>query len=401
MYLDNSATTQISEEVLEEMMPYLTEEFGNPSTLYSIGRESKKALEQARQRIADSINAKKDEIIFTSGGSESDNLAIKGLAFKLRKKGNHIITSEIEHPAVKQTLYFLESLDFKVTYLPVYDNGLIKIEDLKEAITPETILITIMHGNNEIGTLQPIEEIGKIAHENGIIFHTDAVQTFGKVEIDVEKQNIDLLSVSSHKINGPKGVGAIYIKKGIRLVPLIHGGGQERGIRAGTENVAGIVGFGKAAEIATSKLEEHAEKLSKIRDEIVEKVLNTIPESYLNGDANQRLPNIANLRFTAIEGESLILLLDSKGYQASTGSACSSNTLEASPVLTALGLDPVDVHGSLRISLAPESDEFDVDEFVNILSEAVARLREMSPLWNQEIDYDGVMCKKHDDCRRC
>lgn len=401
MYLDNSATTQISEEVLEEMMPYLTEEFGNPSTLYSIGRESKKALEQARQRIADSINAKKDEIIFTSGGSESDNLAIKGLAFKLRKKGNHIITSEIEHPAVKQTLYFLESLDFKVTYLPVYENGLIKIEDLKDAITPETILITIMHGNNEIGTLQPIEEIGKIAHENGIIFHTDAVQTFGKVEIDVEKQNIDLLSVSSHKINGPKGVGAIYIKKGIRLVPLIHGGGQERGIRAGTENVAGIVGFGKAAEIATSKLEEHAEKLSKIRDEIVEKVLNTIPESYLNGDANQRLPNIANLRFTAIEGESLILLLDSKGYQASTGSACSSNTLEASPVLTALGLDPVDVHGSLRISLAPESDEFDVDEFVNILSEAVARLREMSPLWNQEIDYDGVMCKKHDDCRRC
>ncbi|MCR5027531.1 MAG: cysteine desulfurase NifS [Methanobrevibacter sp.] len=401
MYLDNSATTQISKEVLEEMMPYLTEEFGNPSTLYSIGRESKKALEQARQRIADSINAKKDEIIFTSGGSESDNLAIKGLAFKLRKKGNHIITSEIEHPAVKQTLYFLESLDFKVTYLPVYENGLIKIEDLKEAITPETILITIMHGNNEIGTLQPIEEIGKIAHENGIIFHTDAVQTFGKVEIDVEKQNIDLLSVSSHKINGPKGVGAIYIKKGIRLVPLIHGGGQERGIRAGTENVAGIVGFGKAAEIATSKLDEHAEKLSKIRDEIVEKVLDTIPESYLNGDKDQRLPNIANLRFTAIEGESLILLLDAKGYQASTGSACSSNTLEASPVLTALGLDPVDVHGSLRISLAPESDEFDVDEFVNVLSEAVARLREMSPLWNQELDYDGVMCRKHDECRRC
>ena len=401
MYLDNSATTQISKEVLDEMMPYLTEEFGNPSTLYSIGRESKKALEQARQRIADSINAKKDEIIFTSGGSESDNLAIKGLAFKLRKKGNHIITSEIEHPAVKQTLYFLESLDFKVTYLPVYENGLIKIEDLKEAITPETILITIMHGNNEIGTLQPIEEIGKIAHENGIIFHTDAVQTFGKVEIDVEKQNIDLLSVSSHKINGPKGVGAIYIKKGIRLVPLIHGGGQERGIRAGTENVAGIVGFGKAAEIATSKLDEHAEKLSKIRDEIVEKVLDTIPESYLNGDKDQRLPNIANLRFTAIEGESLILLLDAKGYQASTGSACSSNTLEASPVLTALGLDPVDVHGSLRISLAPESDEFDVDEFVNVLSEAVARLREMSPLWNQELDYDGVMCRTHDDCRRC
>ncbi len=401
MYLDNSATTKISDEVLEEMLPYLNDEFGNPSTLYSIGRESKKALEEARQRIADSINAKKDEIIFTSGGSESDNLAIKGIAFKLRKKGKHIITSEIEHPAVKESLYFLESLDFKVTYLPVYENGIIKIEDLKEAITPETILITIMHGNNEIGTLQPIEEIGKIAHENGIIFHTDAVQTFGKVKIDVEKQNIDLLSVSSHKINGPKGVGAIYIKKGIRLIPIIHGGGQERGIRAGTENVAGIVGFGKAAEIATSKLDEHAEKLSKIRDEIVEKVLNTIPESYLNGDVNERLPNIANIRFKAIEGESLILLLDAKGYQASTGSACSSNKLEASPVLTALGLDPVDVHGSLRISLAPESDEFDVDEFVDVLSEAVQRLREMSPLWNQELDYDGVMCKKHDDCRMC
>ena len=401
MYLDNSATTKISDEVLEEMLPYLTDEFGNPSTLYSIGRESKKALEEARQRIADSINAKKDEIIFTSGGSESDNLAIKGIAFKLRKKGKHIITSEIEHPAVKESLHFLESLDFKVTYLPVYENGIIKIEDLKEAITPETILITIMHGNNEIGTLQPIEEIGRIAHENGILFHTDAVQTFGKVKIDVEKQNIDLLSVSSHKINGPKGVGAIYIKKGVRLIPIIHGGGQERGIRAGTENVAGIVGFGKAAEIATSKLDEHAEKLSKIRDEIVEKVLNTIPESYLNGDVNERLPNIANIRFKAIEGESLILLLDAKGYQASTGSACSSNKLEASPVLTALGLDPVDVHGSLRISLAPESDEFDVDEFVDTLSEAVGRLREMSPLWNQELDYDGVMCKKHDDCRMC
>ena len=401
MYLDNSATTKVSDEVLEEMLPYLKDEFGNPSTLYSIGRESKKALEEARQRVANAINAKKDEIFFTSGGSESDNLAIKGIAFKLQKKGKHIITSDIEHPAVKETLHFLESLDFKVTYLPVYENGIIKIEDLKEAITPETILITIMHGNNEIGTLQPIEEIGKIAHENGIVFHTDAVQTFGKVEIDVEKQNIDLLSVSSHKINGPKGVGAIYIKKGIRLIPLIHGGGQEKGIRSGTENVAGIVGFGKAAELACSQLDEHAQKLSKITNELTEKVLDTIPESYLNCDRIQRLPNVVNFRFTAIEGESLILLLDSKGYQASTGSACSSNTLEASPVLTALGLDPVNVHGSLRISLAPESDEFDVDEFVNILSEAVKRLREMSPLWNQELDYDGVMCKKHDDCRRC
>ena len=394
MYLDNSATTKINKEVLDEMLPYLKDEFGNPSTLYSIGRESKKALDNARQQIANSINAKSDEIIFTSGGTESDNLAIKGIAFKLQNRGKHIITSEIEHPAVKQSLYFLETLDFKVTYLPVYENGIIKIEDLKNAITPETILITIMHGNNEIGTLQPIEEIGKIAHENNIVFHTDAVQTFGKVEIDVEKQNIDLLSLSSHKINGPKGVGAIYIKKGLRLVPIIHGGGQERGIRSGTENVAGIVGFGKAAELACSNLAEHEEKLSKVRDEIIEKVLDKIPESYLNGDETHRLPNVINFRFKAIEGESLILMLDAKGYQASTGSACSSKTLEASPVLTALGLDPVDVHGSLRISLAPDSDNFDIDDFVNVISESVETLRKMSPLWNQDTDYDEIMKRK-------
>ena len=402
MYLDNSATTQVSEEVFEEMKPYFTEEFGNPSTLYKYGRESKKALNQARQRVADAINAKSEEIIFTSGGSESDNLAIKGIAFKLAKKGKHIITTEIEHPAVTETLHFLESLDFKVTYLPVYENGIIKIEDLKEAITDETILITVMHANNEIGTVQPIEEIGKIAKEHGIKFHTDAVQSFGKIEVDVEKLNVDLLSLSSHKLNGPKGVGAIYIRKGTRLVPLIHGGGQERGIRAGTENVPGIVGFGKACELASQQLEEHYEKLSSIRDELIEKVLSTVPEAYVNGDREQRLPNLVNFRFKAIEGESLILLLDAKGYQASTGSACSSNKLEASPVLTALGLDPVDVHGSLRISLAPESDTFDIDEFVGIIAESVARLREMSPLWNQELDYDGVMCSKHgDDCRMC
>ena len=402
MYLDNSATTQVSEEVFEEMLPYFKEEFGNPSTLYSIGRESKKALELARKRVADAINAKPEEIFFTGGGSESDNLAVKGIAFKLAKKGKHIITTEIEHPAIKETLYFLESLDFKVTYLPVYENGIIKIEDLKEAITDETILITVMHANNEIGTLQPIEEIGKIAREKGIKFHTDAVQSFGKVEVDVEKLNVDLLSLSSHKINGPKGVGALYIRKGTRVVPLIHGGGQEKGIRAGTENVPGIVGFGKACELAAAQLDEHYEKLSTIRDELIEKVLTTIPESYLNGDAENRLPNLVNFRFKAIEGESLILLLDAKGYQASTGSACSSNKLEASPVLTALGLDPVDVHGSLRISLAPESDAFDVDAFVETIAESVQRLRQMSPLWNQELDYDNIMCKKHSDtCKRC
>ncbi|KZX14188.1 cysteine desulfurase family protein [Methanobrevibacter oralis] len=394
MYLDNSATTEISKEVLSAMEPYLKENFGNPSTLYSIGRESKKALELARKQVADSINAKTDEIIFTSGGSESDNLAIKGIAFKLKSKGNHIITTEIEHPAVKETLHFLESLDFNVTYLPVYENGVIKVEDLKEAITPETILITIMHANNEIGTIQPIEEIGKLARENNIIFHSDAVQSFGKIDIDVEKLNVDLLSLSSHKINGPMGVGALYTKKGVRLVPLIHGGGQERGIRSGTENVPGIVGFAKACELANNNLNEKQEKLVAIRDEIIEKVLDKIPESYLNGDKEIRLPNLINFRFRAIEGESLVLLLDSKGYQTSTGSACSSKNLESSPVLTALGLDPVDVHGSLRISLSPNSNEFDIDEFVDAIAGAVETLRKMSPLWNQKLDYNRIVGRK-------
>lgn len=391
MYLDNSATTAVSEEVLNEMEPYFREAYGNPSTLYSVGREAKKGLDKARQRVADAINADPKEIIFTSGGSESDNLAIKGVALKLKGKGNHIITSEIEHPAVKETLHFLETLDFKVTYLPVYENGIVKVEDVKDAITPETILITIMHGNNEIGTLQPIAEIGKLARERKILFHTDAVQTFGKVKVDVEELNVDLLSLSSHKVHGPKGVGALYIKKGVRITPLIHGGGQERGIRSGTENVPGIVGFGKACEIANNNLEENYARLVKTRDEIIEKVLDAVPESYLNGDRNERLPNVINFRFSSIEGESLILLLDAKGYQASTGSACSSKTLEASPVLKALNLDDVDVHGSLRISLGSQTQFDDVDGLVEAIKESVATLRKMSPLWNSDEKYEEMM----------
>ena len=391
MYLDNSATTVVSEEVFKEMEPYFTQAYGNPSTLYSVGREAKKGLEQARQRVADAINADSKEIIFTSGGSESDNLAIKGIALKLKGKGNHIITSDIEHPAVKETLHFLESLDFKVTYLPVYENGVVKVEDVEAAITPETILITIMHGNNEIGTIQPIAEIGKLARQKKILFHTDAVQTFGKVKVDVEELNVDLLSLSSHKIHGPKGVGALYIKKGVRITPLIHGGGQERGIRSGTENVPGIVGFGKACEIASNDLEENYQRLIKTRDEIIDKVLDAVPESYLNGDKNDRLPNVINFRFSAIEGESLILLLDAKGYQTSTGSACSSKTLEASPVLKALNLDDVDVHGSLRISLGCETNFDDVDGLVEAIKESVATLRKMSPLWNSDEKYEEMM----------
>ncbi len=391
MYLDNSATTAVSEDVFKEMEPYFTQAYGNPSTLYSVGREAKKGLEQARQRVADAINADPNEIIFTSGGSESDNLAIKGVALKLRGKGNHIITSDIEHPAVKETLHFLESLDFKVTYLPVYENGVVKVEDVEAAITPETILITIMHGNNEIGTIQPIAEIGKLARQKKILFHTDAVQTFGKVKVDVEELNVDLLSLSSHKVHGPKGVGALYIKKGVRITPLIHGGGQERGIRSGTENVPGIVGFGKACEIANRDLDKNYQRLIKTRDEIIDKVLDAVPESYLNGDRNERLPNVINFRFSAIEGESLILLLDAKGYQTSTGSACSSKTLEASPVLKALNLDDVDVHGSLRISLGCETNFDDVDGLVEAIKESVATLRKMSPLWNSDEKYEEMM----------
>lgn len=402
IYLDNSATTPLNEEVLKEMEPYFCEYFGNPSTLYSLGQKSKEALEKARKRVANAINAKPEEIIFTSGGSESDNLAIKGIAFKNQDKGKHIITSEIEHPAVKETLVFLESIGFEVTYLPVYGDGIIKIEDLKKAIRDDTILITVMHANNEIGTIQPIAEIGKIAKEKGIIFHTDAVQTFGKIPVDVEELCVDLLSISSHKIYGPKGVGALYIRKNTRLVPQIHGGGQERGLRSGTENIPGIVGFGKAAEMAGENQKKDYDYLIQIRDGIIDKVLEEIPASYLNGDKEKRLPNIINFRFSAIEGESLILLLDAKGINSSTGSACSSKNLKASPILKALGLEDVDVHGSLRLSLGLENSIEDVDVVVEAIRESVETLRKMSPLWNVDKEYDEMMCKNNSNyCKRC
>ena len=402
IYLDNSATTPLNEEVLKEMEPYFCEYFGNPSTLYSLGQKSKEALEKARKRVANAINAKPEEIIFTSGGSESDNLAIKGIAFKNQDKGKHIITSEIEHPAVKETLVFLESIGFEVTYLPVYGDGIIKIEDLKKAIRDDTILITVMHANNEIGTIQPIAEIGKVAKEKGIIFHTDAVQTFGKIPVDVEELGVDLLSLSSHKIYGPKGVGALYIRKNTRLVPQIHGGGQERGLRSGTENIPGIVGFGKAAEMAGENQKKDYGYLIQIRDGIIDKVLEEIPASYLNGDKEKRLPNIINFRFSAIEGESLILLLDAKGINSSTGSACSSKNLKASPILKALGLEDVVVHGSLRLSLGLENSIEDVDVVVEAIRESVETLRKMSPLWNADKEYDEMMCKNNSNyCKRC
>ena len=384
IYMDNSATSPVKEEVFNAMIPYLKEEFGNPSTFYKLGRNAKKAVEQAREHVARLINADTKEIIFTSGGTESDNMAIKWIAYKLEDKGKHIITTEIEHPAVLRTCEFLEGRGFEVTYIPVQENGIIDVNDIKDAIRDDTILISVMHANNEIGTIQPIAEVGKIAKEKGIVFHVDAVQSVGKIPVDVKEANIDLLSISSHKLYGPKGIGAIFIRKGVRLETLIHGGGQENGLRSGTENVPGIVGFGKAAELAYEHLDENIEKLTEIRDSLIEKVLDRVPEAYLNGDRENRLPNNANFRFAAIEGEGLILRLDAKGINGATGSACSSKSLKASYVLSALGLEDAEIHGSLRLSLGTENSLEDVDVVVDAIDEVVAGLRRMSPLWDNE-----------------
>ncbi len=381
IYMDHSATSPVDPEVFEAMKPYFTNEFGNASTLYSLGRNAKNAMEAARQEVATIIGADTKEIIFTSGGTESDNIAILGTARKLKNKGNHIITSDIEHPAVEETCKYLEKNGYKVTYLPVYEEGIVRVKDLEAAITDETILITIMHANNEIGTIQPIAEIGKIANEKGIYFHTDAVQTVGKIPVNVSEMNVDMLSLSSHKLYGPKGIGALYIKKGVRIEPLMYGGGHERGFRPGTENIPGIVGLGKACSIASQNLESNARKLTNLRDKLIDAVLEQNKDSYLNGHRTKRLPNNANFRFDAIEGESLILNLDFKGIAASTGSACSSTKLEASHVLLAIGLEKEEAHGSLRISLGIENTEEDIDYAITAIKEVVEKLRKMSPLW--------------------
>ena len=383
IYMDNAATTQIDPEVVEEMVPYFKYKYGNASSLHSFGREAYEGIEKARKQVAELIGASQNEIIFTSGGTESDNMAIKGIAYKYRDRGKHIITSQIEHPAVLETCNFLESMGFKVTYLPVDKYGLIDIESLTKYITKDTILITIMHANNEIGTIEPVREIGEIAHEMGAIFHTDAVQTVGKIPIDVEKLNIDLLTLSGHKIYGPKGVGALYKKDGVQIQPLIHGGGHERGLRSGTENVPGIVGLGKAAELSKNRLTDDSAKLTVLRDKFINRVLSEIEESFLNGHPTKRLPNNAHFRFSGIEGESLILSLDDKGIAASTGSACSSKKLTPSHVLMAIGLNEIQAHGSLRISLGRNNTEEDVEYACDSLIEVVNRLREISPLWRK------------------
>ena len=387
IYLDHAATTPVDKEVVEMMLPYFTKYYGNASSLHSFGRESHDALQKSRQQVADILNAKNNEIIFTSGGTESDNFALKGVAYRNKdkrgSKGYNIITSAIEHPAVLETCKHLEKQGFKVKYLPVDEYGRIKLDELEKSISKDTFLISIMFANNEIGTIEPIEEIGKIASENNIVFHTDAVQAIGKIPIDLKKLHIDMLSISSHKIYGPKGVGALFVREGVKLQPILHGGGHETGLRSGTENIPGIVGLGKACELARKRLQEDTAHMRKLRDLLVSGVLEKIEESYLNGHPQERLVNNAHFRFTAIEGESLVMGLDEKGVAASTGSACSSKKLQPSHVLLAIGLTPVDAHGSLRLTLGWENTREEVEYVLQVLPEVVTRLREISPLWKR------------------
>ncbi|MDP4181288.1 MAG: cysteine desulfurase NifS [Bacillota bacterium] len=381
IYLDHSATTYTKPEVVEAMLPYFTQNYGNASSIYSIGRESKKAIEEAREKVAASIGAQAKEIFFTGSGTEADNWAIKGVAYANKAKGNHIITTNFEHHAVLHTCQYLENDGFEVTYLPVDENGLITPQQVAEAIKPNTILITIMFANNEIGTIQPIAEIGKIAREKGIYFHTDAVQAIGNVQVNVKDMNIDLLSLSGHKFYGPKGAGALYVRKGVKLISYMHGGAQERGRRASTENVPSIVGLGKAIELATANIDEYNKKLIALRDRTIDEVMKKIPFVKLNGHREHRLPGNANFSFQFIEGESLLLLLDMKGIAASSGSACTSGSLDPSHVLLAIGLPHEIAHGSLRLTFGEENTQEDVDKLLEALPTIVERLREMSPLY--------------------
>ena len=384
IYMDHSATTYVRKEVVTAMIPYFTEHFGNPSSIYGIARESKRAVDAARAQVAKALGADPEEIYFTSGGSESDNWALKGVAYANRKRGNHIITTQIEHHAVLHTCQFLEKGGFDVTYLPVDKYGLVDPAALEAAITDKTILVSIMYANNEIGTIEPIAELGAIARARKVYFHTDAVQAIGNVPIDVKAQNIDMLSLSAHKFYGPKGVGALYIRKGVRIENLIHGGGQERKRRAGTENLAGIVGMGKAIELATADIAGHNEKIRAMRDRLIKTVLAEIPHTRLNGHPEKRLPGNFNVSFEFIEGESMLLWLDDEGICASTGSACTSGSLEPSHVLLTTGV-PVEVsHGSLRLTLGDANTEQDVDTVLAVLPKVVSRLRAMSPLYQKE-----------------
>lgn len=385
IYLDNAATTRTAQEVVDAMLPYFTESYGNPSSIYELGQRSKEAITNAREEIARVIGAKTEEIYFTGGGSEADNWAIKAAYEAYKNKGNHIITTKIEHHAVLHTCQYLEKQGARVTYLDVDENGLVDLEQLQKAITPETILITIMFANNEIGTIEPVKEIGMIAREHGILFHTDAVQAVGQVPIDVDEMNIDMLSSSAHKINGPKGIGCLYIRKGVKIRSFVHGGAQERKRRAGTENVPGIVGYGVAARMAAETMEERTKKEKELRDYFIRRVLEEVPYVRLNGDPVKRLPNNANFSFRFIEGESLLIMLDMKGIAGSSGSACTSGSLDPSHVLLAIGLPHEIAHGSLRLTLGADTTKEDLDYTLEQIKEIVAKLRNLSPLYEDFI----------------
>ncbi len=384
IYFDNAATTPIRPEVYDTMRPYIESCYGNPSSVYKLARESKKAIDLARKQVADAINADSGEIFFTGCGSESDNWAIKGVALALKDKGKHIITTNIEHHAILHTCEFLEENGYEVTYIPVDEYGMVSADDIKKAIRPDTILVSVMTANNEIGTIEPIKEIGAVCREKGVYFHTDAVQAVGHIKIDVKEMNIDLLSLSGHKIGAPKGIGALYIRKGVKIKNLIHGGQQEKGKRAGTENVIGIVALGKAIELAVSEMEDTTERLKYLRDKIINGVLKNIEYSRLNGHPEERLPGNVNISFEFIEGESMLLMLDAKGICASSGSACTSGSLDPSHVLLAIGLPHEKAHGSLRISLGYQNTEEEVDKLLEVLPPIVQRLREMSPLYEMK-----------------
>ena len=386
IYLDNAATTKTAPEVLEAMLPYFSEYYGNPSSIYDFGQKSKEAVTRGRQQIADVLNARKEDIYFTAGGSEADNWALKATFEAYKSKGNHIITTKIEHHAILHTCEYLEKeRGAKITYLDVDENGIVRLDELEKAITPETILISVMFANNEIGTIQPIREIGEIAHENGIIFHTDAVQAFCHEPINVDEYHIDMLSASGHKFHGPKGVGFLYIRKGLKLRSFIHGGAQERKRRAGTENVPGIVGLGKAVEIAMAELENNKKKETELRDYMIGRVMDEIPYTRLNGHRTNRLSNNANFAFQFIEGESLLIMLDMDGICGSSGSACTSGSLDPSHVLLAIGLPHEIAHGSLRLTLSEETTKEEIDHTVDCLKKIVEKLRAMSPLYEDFI----------------
>ena len=385
IYLDNAATTKVNEEVLKEMLPYFTEVYSNPSAVYSFAAEGKKAVMEARNQVASVIGAKPEEIYFTGGGSESDNWALKAAAEAYAEKGRHIITTKIEHHAILHTCEYLENKGFEITYLDVDSDGRISLEELEKAIRPDTILVSVMTANNEIGTVEPIAEIGRIAHEKGTLFHTDAVQAYGHIPINVDDMNIDMLSASGHKFNGPKGIGVMYIRKGIKIRSFIHGGAQERGRRAGTSNVPGIVGIGKAAALADKTMNERIKKEVKLRDYLISRIENEIPYAKLNGHRTDRLPNNVNFCFRFIEGESLLILLDQQGICASSGSACTSGSLDPSHVLLAIGLPHEIAHGSLRLTLSDETTKEEIDFVVDELKKIVERLRSMSPLYEDFI----------------